>query len=72
MTTTTPQAPETDSKENGLLNAYKTKEEIEKLYLDSSSLDEKIQKSAQKCIAYLSENIIELEEILHIINIYHI
>lgn len=42
MTTTTPQAPETDSKENGLLNAYKTKEEIEKLYLDSSSLDEKI------------------------------
>ena len=42
MTTTTPQAPETNSKENGLLNAYKTKEEIEKLYLDSSSLDEKI------------------------------
>ena len=42
MTTTTPQAPETDSKENGLLNAYKTKEEIEKLYLDSSSLDEKL------------------------------
>jgi len=27
-----------------------------------SSLDEKIQQSAQKCIAYLSENIIELEE----------
>jgi len=42
MTTTTPQALETNSKENGLLNAYKTKEEIEKLYLDSSSLDEKI------------------------------
>ena len=43
MTTTTPQAPETHSQtENGLLNAYKTKEEIEKLYLDSSSLDEKL------------------------------
>lgn len=43
MTTTTPQAPETHSnKENGLLDAYKTKEEIEKLYLDSSSLDEKL------------------------------
>jgi hypothetical protein len=43
MTTTTPQAPETNSQnENGLLDAYKTKEEIEKLYLDSSSLDEKL------------------------------
>ena len=32
MTTTTPQAPETNSQtENGLLDAYKTKEEIEKL-----------------------------------------
>jgi hypothetical protein len=43
MTTTTPQAPETNSQnENGLLDAYKTKEDIEKLYLDSSTLDEKL------------------------------
>jgi co-chaperonin GroES (HSP10) len=39
MTTTTPEALETNN--GGLLNAYKSKEEVEKLYLDSNSVDKK-------------------------------
>ena len=35
----TPKAQKTD---NGLLNAYKSKEEVEKLYLDSEAIDKKI------------------------------
>ena len=34
----TPKAQKTD---NGLLNAYKSKEEVEKLYLDSEAIDKK-------------------------------
>jgi hypothetical protein len=40
MTTTTPEALETNN--GGLLNAYKSKEEVEKLYLDSNSVDKKL------------------------------
>jgi len=43
--TTTPEAQENRNEEvparkEGLLNAYKSKEEIEKLYLDKNSLDQ--------------------------------
>ncbi len=37
MTIITPKAQETSN--GGLLNAYKPKEEVEKLYLDSNSID---------------------------------
>ena len=36
----TPKAQKTD---NGLLNAYKSKEEVQKLYLDSEAIDKKKQ-----------------------------
>jgi len=39
MTIITPKAQET--KNGSLLNAYKTKEEVEKLYLHSDSIDKK-------------------------------